>query len=539
MLCLHIPGFRLAVHRRRELALAGERLVLVDREENGRVLEASSEAMAAGVEPGMTWVQARGVAADARMLVADEALVAAAGAALLTRLLELGPRVEAGPPGLAYLDTRGLGRLHGTLEELGRRVFATATALGLEGRVGMGRSKLIARLAALVGGAGGPLVIGATRERDFLARLPIEVLEPGNLMRERFFLLGLHTAGQLAALPAEEVASRYGHEGIRMHRLARGEDDEPFRPWQPVPEWVESFDCEGPVDVAERLSFLLCQPLERLLERLSAEGLACQELAAELWVEGSVPTVETRRLALAIASGAAPAALARTFLELLRLELSREPLAGPVTRVRLRVAAASTPHAEQGRLFGRKTGVIASLAQTVARLVARLGRGAVFRPELVDTWRPEATYRASDVGTGPLLGKIDTGCEDSTSNEVDRSQRHRDTEAQRGSCRKADQTLLCASVPPCLCATCPGMQLFAEPQPATVEARDGPPASLLWRHHRHRIAASTGPWPLSGEWWAAAGYARDYHDVETEAGLRLRLFHDRTTGRWFVHGILG
>ena len=539
MLCLHIPGFRLAVHRRREPALAGERLVLADREENARVVEASPEAVAAGVEPGMTWVQARGVAADARMLVADEALIAESGVELLARLLELGPRIEAGPPGLAYLDTRGLGRLHGTLDELGRRVLETATALGLEGRVGIGRSKLIARLAALVGGAGGPLVIGAPRERDFLARLPIEALEPGSLMRERFFLLGLHTAGQLAALPVEEVATRYGHEGIRMHRLARGEDDEPFRPWQPVPEWVESFDCEGSVDVAERLIFLLCQPLERLLERLSAEGLACQELAAELWVDGSVSIVETRRLALAIASGAAPAALARTFLELLRLELEREPLAGPVTRVRMRVTAASTPHAEQGRLFGRKTGVIASLAQTVARLVARLGRGAVFRPELVDTWRPEATYRASDVGTGLPLAKVDPGCEDSTADEVGQSQRHRDTEAQRGSGFHEGNLLLCASVPLCLCDTCPGLRLFAEPQPVTVQERDGRPAELLWRHHRHRVATSTGPWPLSGEWWAAAGYTRDYHDIETEAGLRLRLFHDRTTGRWFVHGILG
>jgi protein ImuB len=373
--------------------------------------------------------------------------------------------------------------------------------------VGIGRSKLLARLAALVGGAGGVLVVGATREKDFLSRLPIEALEPDRVMRERFFLLGLHTAGQLAALTAEDVASRYGHEGIRMHRLARGEDDEPFRPWQPVPEWVEPFDCEGPVDVVERLSFLLCQPMERLLARLAAEGLACQELVAELWVDALVPVLESRRLALALASGAPPPALARTFLDLLRLELEREPLAGPVTRVRLRVAAASAPHAEQGRLFGRKTGVVAALAQTVARLATRLGRGSVFRPELVDTWRPEAAYRATDVGT----------------------EHHSGAELPRENTLSSNSTS----------ASTPGLRLFAEPQPATVEAPQGRPAAIVWRHHRHRIAVSTGPWPLSGEWWAAAGYARDYHDVETDAGLRLRLFRDQTTGRWFVHGILG
>lgn len=69
--------------------------------------------------------------------------------------------------------------------------------------------------------------------KTFLSGLPVATIagrlglperEAGNLV-EALRRLGIGTLGQLAALPADRIADRFGRPGLRALRLARGEDE--------------------------------------------------------------------------------------------------------------------------------------------------------------------------------------------------------------------------------------------------------------------------------------------------------------------------
>jgi protein ImuB len=98
--------------------------------------------------------------------------------------------------------------------------------------------------------------------------------------------------------------------------------------------------------------------------------------------------------------------------------------------------------------------------------------------------------------------------------------------------------------------------LLARPEPLTLPEgapvpgqgaprhRATPPDSFRWRRRDFRARAATGPERIAPEWWlddpAWRSGVRDYWRVETDAGLRLWLFHAHgaaTSGGWFCHGL--
>src|SRR5262245_15161088 len=72
--------------------------------------------------------------------------------------------------------------------------------------------------------------------------------------------------GELAALPADDLAARLGQDGVMWQRLARGEDPQPLVPSVPEERFAQALDLEWPIDELEPLSFVL----GRLMDPLSA-----------------------------------------------------------------------------------------------------------------------------------------------------------------------------------------------------------------------------------------------------------------------------
>jgi protein ImuB len=110
--------------------------------------------------------------------------------------------------------------------------------------------------------------------RTFLSKLPVAVVadrlelpqrEAGGLV-ETLRRLGIGTLGELAALPADRVADRFGPPGLRALRLARGEDEllvvRRRGAWEELSEEIEL--AEG--TAGERLE----RALELLIDRLLA-----------------------------------------------------------------------------------------------------------------------------------------------------------------------------------------------------------------------------------------------------------------------------
>jgi hypothetical protein len=55
-----------------------------------------------------------------------------------------------------------------------------------------------------------------------------------------------------------------------------------------------------------------------------------------------------------------------------------------------------------------------------------------------------------------------------------------------------------------------------------------------------RVEQCAGPWRSSGDWWERGSrpWNRDEWDVALSDGSVCRLFQERSTGRWFMEGIL-
>jgi protein ImuB len=146
---------------------------------------------------------------------------------LLARLERIGVAVEPGRPGVAYFEADGvMGMCGGHLEDVLARARRT---LGIPARLGAAPTRFAAFAAARGArgrGARRRAIVPRGVERAFLAPLPVSLLDShlGDGVSLELERLGIRTLGELAALPREAVADRFGTAGLRAHALAAGHD---------------------------------------------------------------------------------------------------------------------------------------------------------------------------------------------------------------------------------------------------------------------------------------------------------------------------
>ena len=171
-------------------------------------------------------------------------------------------------------------------------------------------------------------------------------------------------------------------------------------------------------------------------------------------------------------------------LSLLRLYLQSHPPPRAIVKAALSAATAS-PRGAQGGLFQPARPQSEKLELTIARLTHLVGEGHVGAPELVDTHRP-GKFRMS--GFSIAAEKHEKRGKPSRAGQEDGSGRN-----------IAPQT---------------AFRFFRPPLPARVEIREGRPARLSFQGQSVGIAAASGPWRTSGEWWDAETWQCDEWDVE-------------------------
>ncbi|MDQ3901412.1 MAG: DNA polymerase Y family protein, partial [Actinomycetota bacterium] len=90
--------------------------------------------------------------------------------------------------------------------------------------------------------------------------------------------LGLRTLGAFAALPVDDVASRFGLDGVRAHRLAQGLDERPLARRHPPVDLTVTRRFDPPLDRVDAAAFASREPAQQLHTALAARGLACVRL---------------------------------------------------------------------------------------------------------------------------------------------------------------------------------------------------------------------------------------------------------------------
>ena len=121
----------------------------------------------------------------------------------------------------------------------------------------------------------------------FCARLPIVELarEPAIAPPERAQLvdllirLGISTAGDFAALPEIDVATRFGADGLVAHLLARGVAERGLSRRQIPDELVVEKVCDPPLERVDTAAFLGRELAGQFHSRLADAGMACTRLA--------------------------------------------------------------------------------------------------------------------------------------------------------------------------------------------------------------------------------------------------------------------
>jgi protein ImuB len=454
--------------------------------------------------------------------------------ALLAVAHEFSPRVDAVSDTRAadsaqarevVLDLTGLTRLFGDARTIASELRRTAADRGLQIRVAIAGTRTAARL--MVRHRAGISIIAPGAEAEALAALPLALLpvlqndsnapndsndtndpndpndtndpnDPNDLLTT-FRRWGLRTLGELASLPADELAARLGQDGVRWQRLARGEDAAPLVPAVPEERFEQALDLEWPIEDLEPLAFALGRLLEPLEAHLERRGRGAAVLHVRLFLvkaAGETRDVHERSLQLPT-----PIRDARTLRTLALLDLESHPPAGPIDRVV--VAIDPTPaRIVQFSLITRPLPSPEQISTLMARLQALMGETRCGSPALVDSWKPGAFEMR------PFAPK------------------------EGGAAPQAPSPVALA------------LRRFRHPVPARVRVADGKPSRVTIDRRGMDgggVKACAGPWRTSGRWWRKTesdGWDRDEWDVTLTDGATYRLFRARDTEQWFVDGVL-
>jgi protein ImuB len=426
------------------------------------------------------------------------------------------PQVEAVEPGVCAFGARGPARYFGGEAALAGRIAAAVADLGLQATVGVADGLFAARLAAQGPGLGtfrGQVrVIPPGRSAAFLAGQPVSVLEDQDLAG-LLTRLGLRTLGDLAALPAGDVAGRFGAAGEAAHRLASGQGSVPLAVRPPAEDLSAACEFDPPEALAEPVVFAAKALAERMHEGLAARGLACVRVQVQAaWADGR----ESRRRwrhdgflsAAAVAErvrwqldGALPPGAERS---------EGEPGAGGITALRLVPDQVVRATGHQLALWGEAV-VSDRVARAALRVQAMLGHEAVLRP-----------VRDGGRNVGEQVTHVPFGEKAEPRRAAGQPWPGRITGAAPGVVYPFGREAEVTDEAGCLITVTGRCVTSAEPAHLLI---DGEPA--------RRVTGWAGPWPLSERWWdpAAARRRARFQLLTGDGRAWLAAVQD---GRWLI-----
>src|SRR6202161_3739178 len=143
-----------------------------------------------------------------------------------TLLGTFSPQVEMASIDEAYLDMTGTERLHGPPLKAAHALHERMRAdTGLNCSIGIGTSRLIAKVSSAQAKPNGLLYVVPGEEAKFLAPLDVrEIPGVGKVMEAHLHALGIKKVGDLARLDESELSDRFGKWGLALAGKARGED---------------------------------------------------------------------------------------------------------------------------------------------------------------------------------------------------------------------------------------------------------------------------------------------------------------------------
>jgi protein ImuB len=334
---------------------------------------------------------------------------------------------------------------------------------------------------------------------------PVWMLQAGREHAAALQGMGLHTLGELLALPRDGLARRFGEGLLDQIDRALGLQPDPRR-FAVLPAVFESrlelhTRAENTDQVLHGAAVLLARLVAWAQAQHARVGAFTLRMLHERQRQATAPPTE---LHVALAE---PALDAAHLQSLLRERLGRCQLAEPTLELRLHCQHLVAGHAPNGELFPTRASADEGLTRLLERLRARLGDAQVQRLQPVADHRPERATRSvpAQGGAAPATGAA-----------VDIA------------------AVLHTGATSSLPLHRPAWLL---PEPLPLAMRDTQP--LL---QGRPLQLVSGPERIEAGWWDGAPVARDYFIALAEDGRLVWLYRSRLPTvpgevTWFLQGL--
>lgn len=491
--CVHVPEFptqsllRLRSERSKSPAAVVEGVPPLE-----QVCSANAKAFRIGVAPGMTRSELEmfaGVTVLPRA-VAEERMACAVlleAAGIFTPRIEIQKSTQ--PVFVMVLDMAGTERIFGPAQQMVEAISRAMTALRFFVQIAAS-ANLHTAVCMAPDARKRPVIVPRGREREHLHRLPLAALNLTQQQMETLSLWGLHTLGELAALPQVDLVVRLGQEGKRLWLMTRGEHPHLMVPEEPVFALEEFVAFDAPIELLESVLFVIGPMLDQLLARAQNRCYALASVTVKFGLDGGGEHERTIKPAL-------PVLQREVLLKLMHLDLATHPPSAGVVSIFLHAEPGDSSKVQLG-LFAPQLPEPMRLDVTLARIAALVGEGRVGRAVLLNRHRPDSIKM--ERFTVPKHGPKEV------------SARH-----------------------------AVALRRCRPPLNLSVQQNGQRLTSFLLNSKQYIVQQAYGSWRKSGNWWGSEVWSCEEWDVQAAATqddvLLCLITHDLLTNRWQLEAL--
>ena len=453
-----------------------------------RICALNSNARKRGIVPGLTRLEVEEIG-NVHILTRSTETESAARTVLLETLSQFSPRIEevlADNACSFVLDIAGSERLFGPADQIAHRLRDTVATSGFRASIAVSANFHTARIKCEF--SRGISVITTGSESASLAPIPISALNLNLDHYETFAHWGIATLGELAALPQEEMPSRFGQQSRQWLALSRGNADHTFQPLEEKFELKEHIEFETHIEQLDALLFIGANMIGNLVARASFRALSLASIAVEMSLDRSPQYKRTIQPAI-------PSNDRKFLLKLIQLELAAHPPQAAVASLTLTADAGRQSKIQLG-LFAPQTPEPSRLDVTLARLKAMVGSDRVGSPALLDSHCP-GHFQLRDFSV-------------------------------------INQHPQPAQIAP----TRTSLRRIRPPHTLSIQTDHGKPRAFRDGSARYEISVAYGPWQYNGCWWDVDRWDLEEWDVMATTtngeSISCLLIHDHINGKWLL-----
>ena len=438
-----------------------------------RILCGNQSAVSTGVEPGLSLSTALALCPGLQVLQRQPAEERETLNRMALLAYRFSPTIVLAEPDGLWLELAGSRRLFNGYGVLLKSLQEALASQAVTTHAGIGHSPAAARLLC---NAEFPATVPTVRQlRQRLAATALDTLELSERQRRHLAQLGLHTLGELLALPRQALGQRLGRGLIQQLEQLLGESPCTLTRFQPPPHFQDALQSPDGIRNKQGLLFPMKALLQGLCHYLIARQCHCRAIHWRFEPLLGEPCGMTVQLSGSQNQWS-------SLLTLSRLQLERLELPGSIERVVLHSDQFVGAPANCLDLFGDHQREAA--IDLVDQLTARLGPQALWQPVASAQSLPERAGTLQTPGRYP----------------------------EEGTETAAPQPLW----------------LLSTPVPIRRRGQQ-----LIWREP---LSVLRGPERRLGNWWREV-QQRDYYVAANPDGACYWVFRERHSKRWFVHGV--